>query len=145
MCLHPQAVPPVPEDTSRIARAAFRKGNLFMRMRDEFGAIYSDEDFAPLFSTRGQSAESPWRLALVTVMQHVEGLSDEQVADAVRGHIDWKSPSLRPGTRCPWSSMIPASIPRCSLSSGAGSWPVAPRRSLSTCCWMPSERGSSSM
>jgi transposase len=90
MCLHPQPVPPVPEDTARVARAAFRKGNLFMRMRDEFGAIYTDEDFAALFPTRGQSAESPWRLALITVMQYVEGLSDEQAADAVRGHIDWK-------------------------------------------------------
>lgn len=90
MCLHPQAVPPVPDDTARIARAAFRKGNLFLRMRDEFGAMYTDEDFAALFPPRGQSAESPWRLALVTVMQYVEGLSDEQAADAVRGHIDWK-------------------------------------------------------
>src|SRR5947209_20590861 len=90
MCLHPQAVPPVPDSTARVARAAFRKGNLFMRMRDEFGAIYTDEDFAPLFPTHGQSAESPWRLAFVTVMQYVEGLSDEQAADAVRGHIDWK-------------------------------------------------------
>jgi transposase len=53
MCLHPQAVPPVPEVTARVARTAFRKGNLVMRMRDEFGAIYSDEDFASLFPTRG--------------------------------------------------------------------------------------------
>ena len=57
-------------------------------VNDECGAIYSDEDFAALFPTRGQSAESPWRLALVTVMQYVEGLSDEQAADGVRGHID---------------------------------------------------------
>jgi transposase len=90
MCLHPHAVPPVPADTARIARAAFRKGNLFMRMRDEFDAIYSDDAFAALFPSRGQSAEAPWRLALVTVMQYVEGLSDVQAADAVRGHIDWK-------------------------------------------------------
>lgn len=90
MCLHPQAVPPVPGDTARVARAAFRKGNLFLRMRDEFGAIYTDNSFASLFPSRGQSAESPWRLALVTIMQYVEGLSDEQAADAVRGHIDWK-------------------------------------------------------
>lgn len=89
-CLHPHAVPPVPEETARVARAAFRKGNLFMRMRDEFGAIYTDDAFAALFPSRGQSAEAPWRLALVTVMQYVEGLSDVQAADAVRGHIDWK-------------------------------------------------------
>jgi transposase len=61
-----------------------------MRMRDALGAIYADEAFASLFPARGQSAESPWRLALVTIMQYVEGLSDVQAADAVRGHIDWK-------------------------------------------------------
>jgi transposase len=90
MCLHPRAVPPVPVDTARVARFAFLEGNLFMRMRDEFGAIYSDDAFAVLFPSRGQSAEAPRRLALVTVMQYVEGLSDVQAADAVRGHIDWK-------------------------------------------------------
>lgn len=90
MCLHPNPVPPVPDDTARVARAAFRKGNLFMRMRDEVGTTYTDDAFASLFPSRGQSAESPWRLALVTIMQYVEGLSDVQAADAVRGHIDWK-------------------------------------------------------
>jgi transposase len=46
--------------------------------------------FASLFPTRGQPAECPWRLALITVVQFVEGLSDRQAADAVRGRIDWK-------------------------------------------------------
>lgn len=59
MSLHPQAVPPVPQSTARVARAAFRRGNVYMRMRDEFGALYTDESFAPLFPTRGQSAEAP--------------------------------------------------------------------------------------
>jgi transposase len=61
-----------------------------MRMRDAMGTIYCDDAFASLFPARGQPAESPWRLALVTIMQYVEGLSDTQAADAVRGHIDWK-------------------------------------------------------
>jgi transposase len=61
-----------------------------MRMRDEFGSLYTDEDFAALFPSRGQPAESPWRLALVSVMQYVEHLSDRQAADAVRGRIDGK-------------------------------------------------------
>ena len=38
----------------------------------------------------GQSGISAGQLALVTVMQFIEGLTDRQVADAVRGHIDWK-------------------------------------------------------
>jgi len=59
-------------------------------MRDELGAIYNDQLFAPLFPARGQTAASPWRLALITVMQLAEGLSDRQAADAVRSRIDWK-------------------------------------------------------
>jgi len=51
---------------------------------------YTDQMFAPLFATRGQPAETPWRLALVLVLQFAEGLTDRQAADAVRGRIDWK-------------------------------------------------------
>jgi transposase len=59
-------------------------------MRDVLGTIYTDEDFAELFPKEGQPAEAPWRLALVTVLQFVENLSDQQAAEAVRGRIDWK-------------------------------------------------------
>jgi transposase len=59
-------------------------------MRDVLGSIYDDEDFAKLFEVRGRPAIAPWRLALVTVMQFAEGLSDRQAAEAVRGRIDWK-------------------------------------------------------
>lgn len=90
MCLHPRPVDPVPEETSRVARAAFPRGNTLIKMRDELGAIFEDEDFARLFPSRGQPAMAPWRLALVTVMQFAEGLSDRQAADAVRARIDWK-------------------------------------------------------
>jgi len=61
-----------------------------MRMRDPLGTIFDDQDFAPLFSTTGQPAVSPYRLALTTIMQFAEGLSDQQAADAVRTRIDWK-------------------------------------------------------
>jgi transposase len=90
MSLHPQEIPPIPEATMRVARAAFPRGNVYMRMRDELGIIYEDHQFAHLFPARGQPAESPWRLALTTVMQFAEGLSDRQAADAVRSRIDWK-------------------------------------------------------
>ena len=43
-----------------------------------------------MFPTHGQPAETPWRLALVTIMQFAEGLSDRQAAEAVRARIDWK-------------------------------------------------------
>jgi len=61
-----------------------------MRLRDELGPIYRDEMFAPLFSQRGRPAEAPWRLALVSVMQFAERLSDRRAADTVRARIDWK-------------------------------------------------------
>jgi transposase len=76
MSLHPQEIPPIPEETMRVARAAFPCGNIYMRMRDELGTIYEDYLFAQLFPPRGQPAASPWRLALTTVMQFAEGLSD---------------------------------------------------------------------
>jgi transposase len=90
MSLKPQAIEEVPEETRRVAEAAFPKGNRYMRMRDELGTFYHDEDFEDLFPQQGQHAYSPWRLALISVMQFAENLSDRQAADAVRGRIDWK-------------------------------------------------------
>ena len=90
MSLPHETIRNIPEETARVARAAFRGGNVAMRVRDELGTIYHDGAFATLFAVRGQPAESPWRLALVTVLQFAEGLSDRQAADAVRGRIDWK-------------------------------------------------------
>src|SRR5262252_10833376 len=90
MTLHPTPVSPVPEETARIARAAVPKGTVHVQMRDVLGAIYTDEQFADLFARRGRPVVAPWRLALVTVMQFAEGLSDRQAAEAVRVRIDWK-------------------------------------------------------
>ncbi len=63
---------------------------LNMKMRDELGTLYQDEMFAALFPKDGQPALAPWRLALVTIMQFSEGLSDRQAAHAVRARVDWK-------------------------------------------------------
>lgn len=80
----------IPVDTRQVAEAAFPKGNRVMAIRDQLGSVYADEQFQDLFPGRGQPAESPGRLALVTVLQFMEGLTDRQAADAVRGRIDWK-------------------------------------------------------
>ena len=90
MSMRPKSIGFVPEDTARVARAAFPKGTTFIQMRDVLGAIYDDEDFEELFGVRGRPATAPWRLALVTVMQFAERLSDRQAAEAVRARIDWK-------------------------------------------------------
>jgi len=81
----------IPDLTANTARRAFPKGNVYMTMRDELDIRYKDNDFTELFtSVQGRPAESPGMLALVTVMQYAEGLTDRQAAEAVRGRIDWK-------------------------------------------------------
>lgn len=90
MSLNPMFVPEVPEETARIAHAAFPNGNIYIRIRDQLGVFFTDKQFASLFSERGQPAFSPWRLALISIMQFAEDLSDRQAANAVRGRIDWK-------------------------------------------------------
>ena len=88
--LQPQPPGSVPADTARVARAAFPKGSPLIALRDELGAVFRDDDFAALYPALGQPAYPPWRLALVTVLQFREGLSDRAAADAVRARIDWK-------------------------------------------------------
>jgi len=90
MTLQPQNTFSIPEETVRVARSAFPKGNLYMKMRDVLGTIYQDQAFAHLFPENGRPAEAPWRLALMTVIQFLEELPDRQAADAVRGRIDLK-------------------------------------------------------
>jgi len=90
MSLHPHIVEPVPEETARVAHAAFPKGHPYLTFRDALGTIFQDEDFTALFPAWGQPALPPWRLALVTIMQFRENLADRQAAEAVRARIDWK-------------------------------------------------------
>jgi transposase len=80
----------LPEETARVARAAFPKGNPYLRLYDALGPIFHNPDFADLYAEVGQPAEDPAPLALVTLFQFAEGLSDRQAADAVRARIDWK-------------------------------------------------------
>src|SRR4029453_12752673 len=90
MSLHPHLIAPVPEETARVARAAFPKGHPYLTFREALGTIFQDEDFASLYAPTGQPGFTPWRLALVTIMQLRENLADRQAAEAVRARIDWK-------------------------------------------------------
>jgi transposase len=91
MTLRPQPLPPVPEATVAAVQAAFPNGNLYVALRAEFGALYDDQLFTDLYPPAGRPVEvAPWRLALVMVMQYIEGLTDRQAADAVRRCMDWK-------------------------------------------------------
>jgi transposase len=80
----------IPESTVQVAQAAFPKGNPYLTLRDRLGTIFEDKDFIELFPKLGQPALAPWRLALVTVMQFRENLTDRQAAEAVRDRIAWK-------------------------------------------------------
>src|SRR5947209_13157354 len=90
MSVQPRPWPEVPEQTAVVARSAFPKGTLAMRIRDELPGLFADEQFASAFGVRGKPGISPGQLALVTVLQFAENLTDRQTADAVRGRIDWK-------------------------------------------------------
>ena len=64
MSLKPVDLTSIPEETARVAKAAFPKGNIYLKLRDELGALYQDELFSGLFPERGCRAMSPGRLAL---------------------------------------------------------------------------------
>lgn len=81
---------PVPEQTELVARAAFPRGSAYLILRDRLGPLFDDAGFGDLYPALGQPAYAPWRLALVTLMQFREGMSDRQAANAVRARIDWK-------------------------------------------------------
>ncbi|MEV6126310.1 IS1182 family transposase [Streptomyces violaceusniger] len=90
MSMQPKGSGEIPAETVRVARAAFPKGSLAIRVRDELGPLFRDEEFTDLFPVRGRPAWSPGGLALVSVLQFVEGLTDRQAAEAVRARIDFK-------------------------------------------------------
>ncbi|MFB7560963.1 IS1182 family transposase [Streptomyces brevispora] len=80
----------IPAGTREVARAAFPKGCLAMRLRDSLGPLFSDEEFAEAFGVRGRPGVAPGRLALVSILQFTENLTDRQAAHAVRARIDVK-------------------------------------------------------
>ncbi len=90
MTMYPQEIGAIPEETRRIAQRACPKGTLAMRLRDALGELYQDEQFIGLYPVEGQPAYAPWRLAVVTVLQYTENLTDRQASNAVRERIDWK-------------------------------------------------------
>src|ERR1700749_3487366 len=90
MSMQPRRWPEVPADTVRVVRRAFPKGALAVRVRDELGGWCPDEPFGGVDGVRGAPGVSPAQLAVVTVLQFTEDLTDRQAADAVRGRLDWK-------------------------------------------------------
>ena len=67
-----------------------RERPLPVLVRDKLGEWLSDEQFAGGYGARGKPGWPPSRLALVTIFQKAENLSDRQAAEHVRTRIDWK-------------------------------------------------------
>lgn len=90
MSLQPKPFPDLPENTARVARRAFRRGNTYLTIGDEIGQIFEDEDFEDLYAVEGAPALSPAQLVLVLIFQAMEGLSDREAVEAVQARMDWK-------------------------------------------------------
>ncbi|GGR18269.1 transposase [Deinococcus ruber] len=89
MSLQNEDLGSIPEEVQRVVHAVLPRGNTVTQLRDEFGVLYNDDVVRQVFPTRGRPAVSPWRLALVTVLQFVENLTDRQAAEQVRMRLDW--------------------------------------------------------
>jgi hypothetical protein len=137
MTLHPQPLPPVPEGTVTAVQAAFPKGNLYVALCAEFGALYDDQLFADLYPLLGRPVEvAPWRLALVMIIQY-EVLrwrtGDEQPPWAVRIASPYDlearySRNARPigwAVRCTSPKLV---MPTTPISSHRSSRPQRPRK-----------------
>jgi transposase len=92
MSVQPQPWPEPAPEVAAAVRAAYRRREppLPVVVRDRLGELFPDAEFAPAFGVRGRPGWSPGRLALVTVLQMAENLTDRQAADAVRDKISWK-------------------------------------------------------
>jgi transposase len=86
----PEPVPEVAVAVRAMYRGRKRELPLAVAVRDQLGELFADEQFAAAFGVRGKPGWSPGRLALVTVLQKAEDLTDRQAADAVRDKISWK-------------------------------------------------------
>lgn len=90
MSWKPEPPGPIPEDTARVAKAVFKNGNRYLLLRDTFGDLFHSNDFRHLFHAEGRPAIDPAQLALLTLVQFAENLSDERAVEALRARIDLK-------------------------------------------------------
>lgn len=92
MSMRPRPWPEPSEEIAAAVRAMYsgREVPLPVAIRDQLGELFTDEAFGAAFAVRGKPGWSPGRLALVTVLQMAENLTDRQAAEAVREKISWK-------------------------------------------------------
>jgi len=61
-----------------------------VQVRDQLGELFSDAEFAAAFGVRGRPGFSPGLLAMITVLQEAEDLTDRQAVEKVRTNLAWK-------------------------------------------------------
>lgn len=90
MSLKAQPIPPIPEDTRQACQGLLEPNDLYRIIAERLGDFVRDEDFADLYPAEGRPALSPALLAMATVLQFLENLSDRMAAMMVRLRMDWK-------------------------------------------------------
>jgi hypothetical protein len=130
MSVQPRSWPEPAPEVGAAVRAAYRRREppLPVVVRDRLGELFPDAEFAPGFGVRGRPGWSPGRLALVTVLQMAENLTDRQAADAVRDKISWKY-------ALGLDLEDEGSTRRCSASSGPGWSRTVWNSGCWICCW----------
>jgi len=94
----PQPAPQLAEAVAAMYRGK-RERPLPVLVRDKLGEWLADDQFAGAYGVRGKPGWPPSRLALVTIFQMAEDLTDRQAAEHVRTRIDWK---YAPGAWIRW-------------------------------------------
>ena len=83
------AVPPLPDETAHLANVAFGEGNPYRAIGDHLDEVFDDADFSGLYAASEETVPASL-LAMVTIFQFVEGLSDLEAVAALRSRVDWK-------------------------------------------------------
>jgi transposase len=91
----------IPAETKRAARAVFHSSNWYIRIGDQLHHVLAGIPSKCLTANGSRPAEFSALLALITIFQIHEHLSDLQAEDAGRMRIDWKYalhlPMFHPG------------------------------------------------
>lgn len=90
MSLKCKPIAPIPPDTQALGGRLLAPSDPYRLIGEQLADFVCDSDFVDLYADEGKPAESPALLAMVTVFQFMENLSDRQAAAMVVKRIDWK-------------------------------------------------------
>jgi len=104
-CRHPLG--PVPECTAQLAKQLLKgKEQRFLVMAESLDDAFSEGDLKAFYPDKGQWGIHPVRICMLLLLQASEGLTDQQVAEAVRLNIGWKYVLRLPLDDLGWSSTV---------------------------------------